>query len=185
MIYISAGHNSKSKTIKQDPGAVNKDGIKEGDLAIEFRDLVKVQLDNLGAKYITDSDEESLGMYLKRIQTGTGSVVVEYHFDAADNPDAHGSTALVGADADRLDKAFAKELVDITAALFATKNRGVISEADSHRGRLGLMREQGTVCLVEIGFITNKSDLIAYNALKFELARRHAMIIVKYEKLIS
>jgi hypothetical protein len=78
-IFISAGHNSKSKTIKQDPGAVNKQGIKEGDLTIEFRDLVCQELDLLNANYIKDLDEESLSMYLNRIKTGSGSVVVEYH----------------------------------------------------------------------------------------------------------
>lgn len=185
MIFVSAGHNSQSKTIKQDPGAVNKDGTKEGDLTILFRDLVKIQLDLLGAKYITDFEEENLAMYLKRIQTGSGSVVVEYHFDAAESPDAKGTTVLVGEDADRLDKAFAKELLDITVAILGTRSRGVISEKESHRGRLGLMREQGTVCLVEIGFITNKDDLEKFRINKIALAKAHADIIVKYEKFIS
>ena len=40
MIFISDGHNSQSKTIKQDPGAINSKNIKEGDLTIEFIDLV-------------------------------------------------------------------------------------------------------------------------------------------------
>jgi len=185
MIYLSAGHNSKSKSIKQDPGAVNKFGVKEGDLAIEFRNLVAAELTKLGVKFITDSDEESLSMYLKRIQTGTGSVVVEYHFDAASNETATGSNVIVGADADRLDKAFAKELADSTSTSLGIKNRGVINETESHRGKLGLMREQGTVALVEIGFITNPVDLRAYNMGKVGLARTHAYLLIKYENLIS
>ena len=60
MIFISAGHNSKSKTVKADPGAINKHGVKEGDLTIEFVDLVCNHLTLLGAKFVRDSDEEGL-----------------------------------------------------------------------------------------------------------------------------
>jgi|SRR5688500_11171207 len=184
MIFLSAGHNSKSKTIKTDPGAVNSDGVKEGDLTIEFRDLVKRELDLLGVKYITDLEEESLGMYLKRIQTGNASVVVEYHFDAASNPQATGTIGVVEDEADRLDKAFAKELTDSTASVLGIRNRGIMPEALSHRGRLGLMREEGIICLVELGFITNKDDLKRYHLKKKELAKIHAEIIKKYESII-
>jgi N-acetylmuramoyl-L-alanine amidase len=185
MIFVSAGHNSKSKTIKADPGAVNKDGIKEGDLAIEFRDLVTQNLGLMGVKYITDSDEENLAMYLQRINTGTGSVVVEYHFDSAAKPEATGTTGLVEEEADRLDKAFAKELTDATAIYLGIKNRGVISETQSHRGRLGLMREEGIICLVELCFISNPDDLKRFHLHKRELAKAHADIIKKYEAMIS
>lgn len=184
MIFVSAGHNSKSTTIKQDPGAVNKDGVKEGDLTIEFRDLVKHELDLLGAKYVSDTEEENLAMYLHRINTGNASVVVEYHFDSADSAAATGSTSLVEAEADRLDMAFAKELSNITSSILGIRNRGVITEAESHRGRLGLMREDGIICLVEIGFISNPDDLQRYQFYKKDLAKAHAAIIAKYEALI-
>ncbi len=184
MIYASAGHNSKSRTIKQDPGAVNKQGIKEGDLTIEFRDLVKHELDLLGMKYISDTEEENLSMYLSRVQTGNASVVVEYHFDSAASSTATGCTGLIEGEADRLDRAFAKELNDSTASILGIKNRGVISETESHRGRLGLMREDGIICLVELCFISNPDDLSRYNTKKKELAKAHALIIKKYEELI-
>lgn len=185
MIYVSAGHNSKSKNIKPDPGAINKDGIKEGDLTIEFRNLVAIELTKLGVKFITDSDEENLSMYLKRIQTGRGSVVIEYHFDAAGNENATGTTVVVGSDADRLDQAFAKDLAVITANFLGIRNRGVINERATHRGRLGLMRESGIVALVELGFLTNPADLRAYHLGKESLAEAHAHLILKYENFIS
>jgi N-acetylmuramoyl-L-alanine amidase len=183
-IFISAGHNSKSKTIKQDPGAVNKQGIKEGDLTIEFRDLVCQELDLLNAKYIKDLDEESLSMYLNRVKTGSGSVVVEYHFDSATIETATGTTGIVEAEAEKLDKDFAKELNNSVSTILGIKSRGVISENESHRGRLGLMREDGIICLVELCFITNPQDLIKYNSKKKELAKAHALIISKYENII-
>lgn len=184
MIFISAGHNSQSKTITPDPGAIGVNGIKEGDLTIEFRDLVKRELDLLGVKYISDTDEENLAMYLHRIQTGAASVVIEYHFDSASSPLATGCTGVVQDDADRLDNAFAVELANSTALTFGIKNRGVESETLTHRGRLGLMREQGIICLMELGFVTNADDLARYNLHKRDLAKTHAAIIVKYENMI-
>ncbi len=183
MIFISAGHNSKAKT-KPDPGAC-ANGYKEGDLALQFRDMVTAELRKLGMPYITDTDEEALAQYLGRIKTGAGSVVIEYHLDAAGNATATGTTALVQEDADRLDNAFAKELSDSTAKTLGIKNRGVISEALSHRGRLGLMREQGIVCLVELCFITNKDDLERFFKNMGCLAVQHAQIIARYEKLVA
>jgi N-acetylmuramoyl-L-alanine amidase len=184
MIFISAGHNSKSLKIKQDPGAVNKQGVKEGDLTIEFRDLVIKELKSLGVNYTSDTDEESLKMYLDRIKTGEGSVIIEYHFDASINPLSGGTTSLIEGEADRLDKAFAKELVEATATYLHVKNRGTITEAESHRGRLGLMREEGIICLCELCFITNPTDLANYHLFKHQLAQVHALIIKRYEEMI-
>lgn len=183
MIFISAGHNSQSITVKADPGAINKHGVKEGDLTIEFRDLVCRELDLLGARYTTDYKEETLQMYLNRIQTGNGSVVIEFHFDAGPES-ATGTTSLIEVDADRLDRAFAKELSDATANILRIRNRGTKSEADTRHKRLALMKENGIICLLELCFITNDEDLKKYNLRKKELARAIAQIILKYEKLI-
>lgn len=185
MIFISAGHNSQSNSIKKDPGAIGIDGIKEGDLTIEFRDLVCEELDKLKVKYIKDSDEENLSMYLKRIKTGNGSVVIEYHFDSALSSKATGTTSIVETDADINDKNFAKSIAELTSDILGIKNRGVITEHDSHRGRLGLMREDGIICLCELCFISNREDLKAYNDYKYMLAKAHASIIKSYEDLIK
>lgn len=180
-VFCSAGHNPKG--IKIDPGAIGN-GFHEADLAVEFRDLVIAALVKKNIKVIQDKDDERLGDYLKRIQTGDGSVVLEFHFDAAVSASATGTTALIGNDADRLDKAFAKELVGMTSHILGIKNRGVLSEADSHRGSLGLMREQGIVCLLELCFISNPEDLRKYQAWKLVLANKIAEIVERYEKMI-
>jgi len=179
--FISAGHNPKG--IKVDPGAIGN-GYREADLTVEFRDLVIKECEKLGLKVVKDRDDERLGDYLKRIQTGNGSVVVEYHFDAAATPTATGTTGLIEAEADRLDRAFAKELTDITATTIGIKNRGVITEAESHRGSLGLMREEGIIALIELAFISNAQDMKLYHANKNKLAIYHAQIIKKYEAMI-
>lgn len=179
--FISAGHNPKG--IKVDPGAV-ANGLTEANLAVEFRNLVVTELLKRKVKVITDKDDERLSDYLKRIQTGNGSVVLEFHFDAAASPLATGTTTLIGNDADRLDKAFAKELVEITSTTLGIKNRGVLSEKDSHRGSLGLMRESGIVALLELCFITNIEDLVKYDNHKKELAVKIAAIVERYENMI-
>lgn len=180
-IFISAGHNPKG--IKVDPGAVGN-GYQEADLAVEFRNLVVAILRAKKIDVITDKDDERLGSYLERIKTGNGSVVLEFHFDAAASPTATGTTVLIGNDADRLDKAFAKELVEATASTLGIKNRGVKTEAESHRGSLGLMRESGTVALLELCFISNPDDLRQYQKNKMTLASKIAEIVERYEKLI-
>jgi N-acetylmuramoyl-L-alanine amidase len=174
--FISAGHHNK------DSGAIGS-GTQENWEAKKFRDLVVPHAKKLGVKVITDDDNETLSEYLKRIQSGLGSVVVEFHFDAA-NGTASGSTAIVGVDADRLDKSFAQELVDLTAKILGIKNRGVKSEAQSHRGRLGLMREQGIVCLLEICFIDNQNDMNAFNKNKELLALEVAKVIDKFDRIV-
>ena len=182
MIFISAGHNPNG--IKTDPGAIGN-GKREADLAVEFRDLVIAELVKKNIKYVADSDSERLGQYLERIKTGSGSVVLEFHFDAAANAKATGTTVLIGGDADKNDKDFAKELVEATADILGIKNRGVISETESHRGRLGLMRESGTVALLELCFISNSSDLAAYDNGKFKLAKSISDILIKYENKVA
>jgi len=181
MIYTSAGHNPGGLRI--DPGAIGN-GKREADLTVEFRNLVIEELKKSGAKYISDNDSERLGDYLKRIQTGSGSVVLEFHFDASVNSKATGATALVGVDADDNDKAFARDILYATVSTFGIKNRGVLSEADSHRGRLGLMREKGIMALLELCFISNPDDLKAYDLHKAELAGKIADILIKYDALI-
>lgn len=185
MIYISAGHNPglSVRSGKIDPGAIGC-GKREADLTVIQRDLTITELERLGAKYIKDENNESLGEYLQRIKTGTGSVITEFHFDAGP-PTATGATAIIGNDADRLDKAFAKELVDVTASILKIKNRGVITEGQSHRGSLGLMRETGIVALLEIGFISNCEDVAKWEANKQTLATAYARLLIKYDALLT
>jgi len=175
--FISAGHHLR------DSGALGN-GTQENLETMEFRDLVVPILREKGLKVITDEDNETLPQYLNRIQTGEGSVVLEFHFDAY-NHIASGSTALYGVDADRNDKAFADELVAGCSAIMGIPNRGAISETESHRGRLGLMREMGIVCLLELCFIDNDNDMIKYNSKKLLLANFVANIVEKYENLIK
>lgn len=175
--FLSAGHHLR------DSGAVAH-GKQENLEMIKFRDLVVNYAKSFGVQVISDKDTETLGQYLERIKTGSGSVVLEFHLDASASDTATGCTAVVGDDADRLDKMFAKELVDTTANILGIRNRGVIPESKTHRGKLGLMREQGIVSLLEICFITNKNDMAALEANQYTLASAIAKIVKKYDDML-
>ena len=54
----------------------------EAILTEDFKKLVVPICLGLGLKVVTDRDDEKLSDYLKRIQTGGSSVVLEFHFDA-------------------------------------------------------------------------------------------------------
>lgn len=183
MIFISAGHNNTSGA-NYDPGAIGVSGRKEADEALKMRDKIIYYLRKEGASFISDQAGESLKEYLKRINTGTGSVVCEIHFNAA-NGSATGVEVLVQADGDKMDKACAKELCDKSANLMGIKNRGVKSEADSHHGRLALMREQGIVVLIEVCFIDNPEDMKAYDKNFNTLALSYAQTLIKFDDLIQ
>lgn len=181
MIYLSAGHHKPSKGNKGDPGAVSN-GRQEADLTIIQRNLTAAALRELGVPFKTDTDYETLGQYLARVkkESNRTDVCVEYHFDAA-TPAATGCTAVIGDDASQLTKQFAVELTDATSRVLGIRNRGVIPEALSARGKLGFMRLPGLTVIMELGFITNLEDLAQWEAKKGELARVHARIIKDYE----
>jgi hypothetical protein len=49
---------------------------------------------------------------------------------------------------------------------------------------LGLMREQESIALLELCFITNIEDLVKYDAHRKELAIEIAKIVQRYENMI-
>lgn len=179
--FISAGHHFS------DSGAT-ANGFKEATEMIKFRDRVLAAMakNHPATKVISDKDEETLSQYLKRIQTGNGSVVIEFHLDAASNVKASGTTAIVSNNASGLSKGFAKELSDATALILGIQNRGVKPESYTHVGKLGLMREEGIVCLLELCFITNINDMEKlHDECKAQiLAESIADIIAKYDAKI-
>lgn len=178
--FISAGHDLRR-------GGARAHGYKEEKEMIDFRNLVikKYKCMYPDAKVIQDYDYEPLRDYLRRIRTGNGSVVVEFHLDAFRDENISGISAWVGDDADKLDIAFAKELAHVGAKTMGVPNRGVFRESQSYHGRLGIMRENGIVCLIEIVPITNKRDMEKFRKYRDALAFEFARIIKKFEDMIE
>ncbi|MGQ0738638.1 MAG: N-acetylmuramoyl-L-alanine amidase [Bacteroidota bacterium] len=183
MKYLSAGHCNVAGS-NYDPGAVYNNR-KEADETVRVRDRVIQLIKERGySDIIQDLNTENRNQYFNRIKTGDGSTVVEFHFNAG-GPTATGTEVLIEVDADRLDRAFAKELVDATAMGLGIRNRGVKSEADTPHKRLGLMKETGIVALIEVCFISNKDDMAAYDLAFETLCRYYADIIIKFDAIIK
>lgn len=179
MIYISAGHHDK------DPGAVSKK-YKESDLNIELRDLIIKELDKLGAKYIKDKDWETNTQYQGRIKPGSGSVLLDIHFNSSSNTSATGVETIVATDANVNSKNLAKDILQDVVEETKLKSRGVKSEKESHRGRLGILHtKSGMSVLLEVAFISNDKDIEAYKKSLNTLPVRIAKTLKKYDDLVE
>lgn len=183
MIFISAGHHFQEP--KPDPGAVaTHDGkqYKEAELAADLEERVCRILDSKGVRFITDRDEETLGQYIKRIKPGSGSVVLEIHFNSVSRPDATGTETIVKTAASTHEWDMAKEISDNTAKILGIANRGVKTEQQSHRGRLAILNTgAGVSALTEVCFISNRNDIIKYLANIDKIAALYADVLIKYE----
>ena len=159
MIYNSAGHNNN------DSGAVatyKGKLLKESEVAIIIRDKINKRLTAKGYSFIQDKDTETLSVYLNRIKPGNGSVGCEHHLNASTNAKATGVEVVVKNNANPNSIALAKDLAKGISALTGIPLRngnGVITENDTHRGKLGLLHKEGTWVLIEYGFITNSNDM--------------------------
>ena len=186
MKFVSSGH-CDVKGPNYDPGASGVNKRTEGHETVRIRNKVLEILKERGyTDFIKDGDSESLKQYLARIRPGDGSVVVEFHFNAF-NGKATGTEVVVSDNSDRLDRAFAQELADATGCILNLTKRsgGVITESQTHRGRLGIMRETGIVALVEVCFIDNPEDMKKFDTHFDTLCSAYADIIIKYDNLIK
>lgn len=177
MIYLSAGHHNT------DPGAV-ANGFKEADLTKDLRDLIVAELTASNQKVILDKDWETNGQYQSRIKPGSGSVVLDLHFNAA-TPSATGTEVFVSNNANDNSLAFAKELADVTAYVMGISNRGVKREIQTRHKRLGILHVgAGISALAEVCFITNAAEMQKYQCAKKQLAKEYAKILIKYDAKI-
>ncbi|RYE25089.1 MAG: N-acetylmuramoyl-L-alanine amidase [Sphingobacteriales bacterium] len=182
MIYLSAGHNLRSKDA--DPGAVCGK-LKEAFLTAELRDLVAKELQLLSAKFVTDTDDETLSGYIRRIKPGNGSVLCELHFNCAANL-ATGAEVLVKNEYCKEEKELATAICNIISSVCTIANRGVKTESQSHRGKLGILHTHaGISVLVEVCFINNKIDMQHYQKSKKIIAAKLAEVLIMFDELQS
>lgn len=177
-IYLSAGHSNS------DPGAVSN-GFKESDLTKQLRDTILPHLQARDARVIKDLDSESLKQYIDRIKPGTGSILCDLHFNAGP-PTANGIEVLVSNDAKNTERELAMEICAAGSKICGLRNRGVKTESQSARGKLGLLHTAaGISVLVEVCFISNRDDLGKYldniNPFAAEIAR----LLVKYDAVYA
>lgn len=167
-MYLSAGHSTK------DPGAVSF-GRKEADIAVEFRNLVSSELSAQKIRHELDGvgpDNLPLVETVKFSKKHRTSV--EFHCNASDNARATGVEILCGPK----DNDIAAKLCQALATTLAIRNRGVKPENAGQHHRLAFVQAGGMI--VELFFISNPTDLAAYDARKHLAAKAVAGILAKY-----
>lgn len=181
-IYICAGHtNLKGSTY--DPGAIGN-GYKESELTVRLRDLICKKLDILGGTYKKDSDDWNLNQTINGAGTTEKDIVFDIHFNAA-TPAATGCETLIPDTHTILEKAYAKEVTDLTCKILGIANRKVKLESSTRHKRLGIMRPKGVNMLWEVCFISNKLDMDKYIKNEDVLATEIAKLLIKADKELN
>lgn len=170
-VFIVAGHGGT------DIGAVGN-GYVESQLTIEFRNLIIAELGKLGIKAETDSDKNALAASLKWLKglVSPNSIAIDIHWNASSNDVAKGSEVIIPELSSSFERAIARKLLDVFVDA-GFRDRGVKSELLTERKRLGWMRPSCENILIEVCFITNKQDMVVYQANKKLLAKRLALVI--------
>ena len=186
-VFISAGHSNKRG---RDRGA-SGNGYVEGDLTVEYRNLLTAELNKLGIKPTVDSNNSVLAetiRFFKNLTTIT-CIVIDIHWNAAADPSATGTETLIPAKNTEFERTLAKAMSDDVAKILGIPLRGnhaglrgVKTELNSHHGRLGWMRLTGENILLEINFISNPNDIQKYQANKHLLAATHARTIARFAR---
>ena len=186
MIYILAGHTPKG--INQDPGAVsvhNKITYREADLTMELRDLIADEIRSMGGSVWEDDDTHRLNSVLIEVKSTEKDVVCDIHFNSAANNKATGVEVFIPDRFTGQEFAFGKKLCDRFSLIMGIPNRGVRTESQSNRGRIGTLREFGINLLIEVGFLSNATDLARYQEHKKKIVREAALILFEADNLIK
>lgn len=183
-IFISAGHSNKTG---RDRGAAGN-GYVEGVLAVNFRNKVVANLKKLGANVTIDGDDsilqDSLNFFRK--QVNDDAIVLDIHFNAA-GPTATGTETLIPAIFSLNERKLANLLSNAVAETLDIPMRGdkgVKTELESHHKKLAWMSLKGENVLMEICFISNKSDMEKFIKKEDELALKVAEILYNFSKNI-
>ncbi len=176
-LFLTAGHHFK------DSGAV-ANGYQENLLNIEIRDLVVAELKKRfpGIEVWTDSDSKTLAQVILEVkaQATANDIWIEFHFDSAERIAASGTTALVANNAREKSRLIAADLALVGSQTLAIPNRGVRTESESNRGKLGMLHTAASSVLLEVGFVSNIGDMVSFQKQKHCLAEVYANKIAKY-----
>jgi N-acetylmuramoyl-L-alanine amidase len=163
-VFVSAGHSNS------DPGAV-ANGRKEADIAAEFRNLVAYYLMLWGVPHYTDgTGKENWPLKRAAAEAKQYDIAVEFHLNAA-APSASGVETLSAPK----DYELGKKICNAVASVMKIKNRGAKPENSGQHKKLAFVQAGGIV--VELFFITNTTDLAAYDAKKWLVAKAVATVL--------
>jgi len=177
-IFISAGHSTDPKG---DRGAQGVNGIWEGDLTVELRDLIVKELSALGIQARIDPNQNALSAtlsFFKSLIKGN-SIAIDIHWNAF-NGIAKGCEVIIPEKPSVFEKNIALDILNTICKTTLITSRGVKTETQTARKRLGWMRQSCETILIEVCFIDNKQDMLLYNSNKIKLASNIANVIKNY-----
>lgn len=170
---ITAGHGAG------DPGAVAFNR-KESDIAVDVRNMVTLYLERAGHVVHNDGDgkeNKSLNEAIKLIKKS--KISVEFHCNAFATPSAGGVEVL----AQSKDKELSKKICSAITKHLRNKVRGTEggwkSEGSGQHSRLGYVQNGGLI--VELFFITNPTELAAWDEKKWLVAREIADVLMTHK----
>lgn len=177
-VVITAGHSN------QDSGAVGKDKsgkvVKEADIAVTLRNAIAFYVREAGITVKTDgvgTTNQPLSDAIKLIK---GSAIsVEIHLNASTNPTATGIETISLPKDKKVSQDISKAIQKVTGSRLRGA-QGWIDQSMSARGKLGYVSNGGLI--VEVGFLSNSSELHQIQSKAWLIAREIAQVIVDYVK---
>ena len=163
-MYLSAGHSNV------DPGAC-ANNRREADIVEDFRNMVSHYLTAAGIKHSVDATGTNNLPLADTVKQLKGhNIALEFHCNAG--PESAGGVETLSA---AKDMALACELCDVISRTLQIKNRGAKPEDSGQHHRLAFVQAGGII--VELFFISSKSDLAAYDARKWLAAKAVASVL--------
>lgn len=164
-VFVSAGHSNAA------PGAC-ANGIREADIATEFRNMVLFYLMRQLVPVRSDGDGADNWPLAKAATAARAHpIAVEFHCNAAANPSATGSETL----SKREHFPLAAKITAAVSSQLGINDRGAKLDNAGQHSRLAFADAGGII--VELFFLTNKEDIAKYNARKWLAARAVAEVL--------
>jgi len=182
-LFLSAGHSNLVG--QKDVGASGVKGpdgkpFIEGVLAVEFVELLKAELLNIGITPIVDKYSNILVETMASFKplVGKKDLAIEIHWNAGP-PAATGVEVILPGraglnESSEYERIVSARVADLYATTLGIKNRGAKAEKDTARKTLGWMRIPCENILIETCFISNAQDMANYQAYKRTLAMKLA-----------
>jgi len=161
-LCIDPGHGMGNVRLNQyDPGAQGN-GHSEASVVLLWSETVKwychLAKIPFWATRNNDHDSDPVGTRAVRAEANGCTHFLSLHCNDADSPNATGTETYFR---DPTDHAWALPVHQRAVTALYLKDRGLKGESDSQHTRLAVFNFGGPCCLVELGFISNPSDLAA------------------------
>lgn len=164
-LFVSAGHSNT------DSGAA-ANGFTEADIVTEFRNMVCSHLDGKVGYGTDGKGMENMPLSKAAKLASAHDVAAEFHCNAA-TPAATGCETLSKSS----DFPLAGKICNAISDTLGIRNRGSKPENSGQHSRLAFVSDGGGI-IVELFFITSRSDLETYLARKDKLAKAVADVLI-------